>query len=54
MSGYSFQITTLCDFFQEKWVTYPHALHSRHGPERPERSQGPHGFEGLNASGTNQ
>ena len=30
-------------------AAYPHALHARHGSERPERSQCPHGSEGLDA-----
>ena len=35
-------------------VDYPHALHSRHGSERPEGPQGSHCPEGLDASSTQQ
>lgn len=30
--------------------TYPHPLHSRHSSKRPKSPEGPHCFEGLNAS----
>jgi hypothetical protein len=32
--------------------TYPHALHSAHGPERSQCSERSHRFERLNATGT--
>ena len=35
-------------------VSYPHALHSRHGPERPEGPQGSHCPEGLDPSSPKQ
>ena len=35
-------------------VNYPHALHSGHGPERPEGPQGSHCPEGLDPSSTKQ
>ena len=39
---------------QLKSVTYPHALHPGHGPERSEGAQGPHGLEGLDAPSPQQ
>ena len=38
----------------ETVISYPHALHSRHGPERPEGPQGSHCPEGLDPSSTKQ
>ena len=35
-------------------VSYPHPLHSRHGPERPEGPQGSHCPEGLDSSSSKQ